>query len=240
MDEIKHISKRLQLIASFIPEGAYFADIGSDHAYLPTYFCLHDEQARAIAGEVNEGPFNRAKAVVESYRLTDVIDVRLGNGLNVLHNEQIDCVIIAGMGGSLMTSILEDGKHKLKNVNRLILQPNIDEYSVRKWLLENNYKLIKEHIICENTHFYEILVAVLDDNEENVYDKAKIEKQLLFGPFLLNEKSTPFIKKWESQYKKINWTINEMNKAREPNINKINSFKRQLTWIKEVLKQNGN
>lgn len=235
MNEIKNISNRLQLIASQIPKGSYFADIGSDHAYLPTYICLNDQNASAIAGEVNDGPFNRAKEVVENYNLTSRITVKLGDGLDVIANEQVDTIVIAGMGGSLIKSILEHGKDHLKNVTHLILQPNIDEYTVRKWLLHNGYQLSKEILIHENGHYYEVLVAVASNIPEQIYVKEYLEKQLLFGPFLLQEKSELFIRKWKIQSNKLKWTINQINKAKQPDLQKINEFTKQLKWIKEVI-----
>src|SRR5690625_254647 len=99
-----NLSKRLTTIATFLPSGAYFADIGSDHAYLPCYVCIHDKEARAIAGEVNEGPYNSACETVKAYELNNQIEVRLGDGLHVIDNEQIKQVVIAGMGGSLIRS----------------------------------------------------------------------------------------------------------------------------------------
>lgn len=234
MKENINISKRLQLIASFIPKGAYFADIGSDHAYLPIYVCLNDEQAKAIAGEVNKGPFTQAKKIVETYNLLDKIDVCCGDGLEVIKDEPVTCVIIAGMGGSLIKSILERGKKHLKSVERLILQPNIDERGVRKWLLANHYQLTSEKIIYENKHFYEILVAQ-KNKTSTVYQKEIMEKQLLFGPFLMKEKNDIFKQKWKRNYEKLAQLIIQMEQAKNKNEQKINDFKRQMRWIKEVI-----
>lgn len=239
MSNLTNLSKRLQLIASFVPKGAYFADIGSDHAYLPSYVCLNDKEAKAIAGEVNVGPFNRATQVVKENDLSNVIHVKLGDGLDVIKNEPINCVIIAGMGGSLITSILERGKQFLQHVNRLILQPNIDERSVRVWLLENNYHLITEEIVYENGHYYEILVAEKNENGSLIYDQEKIQKQLLFGPYLLEQKSDLFLQKWQELYNKTKRTINNMKKAKQLNEEKIAQFEKELKWIEEVLELNG-
>lgn len=238
MNQVIKLSERLRLIASFIPKGAYFADIGTDHAYLPCYICLNDEKARAIAGEVNSGPFERANEVVQSFNLSHVIQVKLGDGLDVIIDEPVNCITISGMGGTLITSILERGKRYLTEVEHLILQPNIDERSVRIWLLENGYYLTNEKIIFENGHFYEILVAQ-KNSKLNVYNEHNCDKQLLFGPILLKEKSEIFLQKWESIYNKTKRMITDMKKAKIRDEEKIEQFKRELAWMEEVLNENG-
>src|SRR5690625_2222499 len=143
------ISRRLQSIAEFLPKGSYFADIGTDHAYLPCYVCLKDPKARAIAGEVRQGPYERALHTVKTYRLSNRVDVRLGDGLRIL-NEKVDPIrqlVIAGMGGSLMKEILNDGIDLLDTVQRIILQPNIGEEIVRQWLYQHNFAIVQELII---------------------------------------------------------------------------------------------
>src|SRR5699024_12634341 len=116
---IKHplqLSKRLEACASFIQNSRYFADIGSDHADLPAYVCMNNPCLRAIAGEVNQGPLERAEATVQAHQLTNKIDVRLGNGLEVItKHDNIDTITITGMGGTLIKDILTIGKEKLTN-----------------------------------------------------------------------------------------------------------------------------
>src|SRR5690625_4876558 len=152
-----NISTRLEAIAAFLTKGNYFADIGTDHAYLPCYVCLQDHQARAIAGEKNRGPFEQAKKTLQAYQLVDRINVRLGDGLEVINNSPVSELIIAGMGGLLMVDILNNGKEYLSSIDRLILQPNIGEDHVRRWLINNYYVLTKETIMKEKDQIYEIL-----------------------------------------------------------------------------------
>src|SRR5690625_3177737 len=129
------LSERLYRIAKLLRPGTIFADIGSDHAYLPCYVCLQDDKTIANAGEVAEGPYNRARQTVEQYELTDRVDVRLGNGLEVIQKNDLVCeVVIAGMGGSLISTILSEGNDKLLQIDRLILQPNNNERRVRETL----------------------------------------------------------------------------------------------------------
>lgn len=234
MTDTINLSKRLKTIASFLPQATLFADIGSDHAYLPCYVCLQDKNAKAIAGEINEGPYKSAHETVTAYNLEDRIQVRLGDGLEVLEETSVKEVVIAGMGGSLIVKILNDGRQHLKQVERIIAQPNIGEKNVRKWFLENNYTVIEEIIIEENEHLYEIIVAE-QGVKDNIYSKQILEKQLFFGPLLLSEKSPVFIKKWTLQKSKWQQVISQVKQASVQNKEKIKQFEQELRWIEEVL-----
>src|SRR5699024_4192028 len=188
MENIR-ISLRLKEISKHIPKASFFADIESDHAYLPSYVCLNDEKDIAIAGEVNKGPYNKAKEVVNSFQLNNRIDVRLGDGLSILETDEPDTLVIAGMGGKLIEQLLDKALNKTLKINKLILQPNVDAELLRKWLIKYNYNLVSEKVIEENTHLYEILVAE-KSNKLTVYSESiDFEKQIYFGPLLIKERS---------------------------------------------------
>lgn len=228
------LSQRLVNVASYLPEGATFADIGSDHAYLPCYVCLKDQTAAAIAGEVNQGPFETAKKNVRKNGLEYRVEVRLGNGLEVLkHANEVKQIVIAGMGGALIAQILEEGKGKLTGVTRIIAQPNIDARQVREWLHQHGFQLSDEQIIDEKGHIYEILVA--DRQVESPYTDERFNKQLLFGPYLMKNKTEAFYQKWTLEKQKLMSVIHQMKQANELNVKKIEQFTNELKWIEEEL-----
>ncbi|RYG74718.1 SAM-dependent methyltransferase [Lentibacillus lipolyticus] len=232
MDQIINLSKRLKKTASYLPPGTRFADIGSDHAYLPSYICLSDTTAKAIVGEVNEGPFQRALETIYYYSLSDRVDVRMGNGLKILRPGEVDAVVTAGMGGSLISAILEDGCGQLTGRERIIAQPNTDEHDVRKWFLSHGYIIADETMIEENGYIYEIIVG---DKETKTGTERLTEKQLLFGPRLLEQKPDLFYRKWEQKRKKRCRIIEQMKQAKVPDTAKIARFEEELLWIKEEL-----
>lgn len=228
------LSKRLHTIANFLSEGTFFIDVGSDHGYLPCYVCQKDPNAKAIASEVREGPFLRTKETVHQYNLTDRIDVRLGDGLSVLTDQDnISEIVIAGMGGTLITEILQVGKDKLIHIDKIIAQPNNHAERVRKFFLENGFHLVDEVILEENDHIYEILVAKKNGSSSYREDET-IEKQLYFGPILMKEKSIPFQKKWQFEKEKYEKILKQIE-HKQGNEDKIRSFKQKLRWIEEVL-----
>ncbi|SIS36846.1 tRNA (adenine(22)-N(1))-methyltransferase [Salimicrobium flavidum] len=228
------LSERLSLISRYLPEETVFADIGSDHAYLPVSFCLEHPKTRAIAGEVNQGPFNSAQKVIEQYGMEERVTVRLGDGLEVLQKDEVSEVVIAGMGGPLIASILENGKEKLSGVHRLLLQPNVHSVVVRGWLEENGFFLVEEEIIEENGHIYEVLIA---DRyaEETLYSDENKETELWLGPLLMKRKNSSFIKKWERQLDNNRRIQRQLEQSSTPQMRKKQEIEKEIDILKEVL-----
>lgn len=210
------LSARLQHIADRLPAGCRMADIGSDHALLPVYAVQNGMALSAIAGEVNEGPLEAAKRQVAEAGETGRISVRKGDGLAVIAPDEVDCITIAGMGGALIATILSQGKEKLAGVTRLVLQPNVGEDLVRRWLVENGWYLTDEAILEEDGKIYEILTAehAEDANELNkaLYRDRLIpgcsvplteELQLLMGPRLTMTPGEVWEAKWRSEIAKL-------------------------------------
>lgn len=229
-----HLSNRLFTVASYIPEHSRFADIGSDHAYLPCYVCLLDAKAQAIAGELNEGPFQSARQEVARRDLGDQIKVRKGNGLDIIHPGEVSTLVIAGMGGSLIRDILQQGIEKLYGVERIITQPNVDAKSIRRWFLEHGYQLADEALIEEDGHYYEVLVGDIG-HPYQPYSK-EIEKELLLGPYLLRKKTEAFINKWIYEWEKREKIIMQIRQATHPDEIRITQFSKEIEWIKEAVK----
>lgn len=241
MNQHISLSNRLKIVADYLPEGANFADIGSDHAYLPAYVCQRDQTARAIAGEVNQGPLDSAKKTIQFHQLEEQIDARLGNGLAILKEYEVKQIVIAGMGGALITSILENKTTVAKSAERIIAQPNVDAREVRKWFDHNGFILIAEEIVDEQGHIYEILVADRNVNVSSPYsdDEQKKRKQLLLGPYLIKEKNAAFIKKWTQEKTNLERIISQMQQAKQIKHEKISDFQIELHWIKEELYHEG-
>lgn len=228
------LSKRLNEVAKFVTLGARLADIGSDHAYLPCVLVKKGIVSFAIAGEVALGPFQRARQEVLSRGLKEQIEVRLGNGLEVLEKEdRIDTLTLCGMGGILIQHILAEGKEKgkLSGSEKLILQPNVDEEWLRNYLQNNGYRITAESIIEEKGKWYEIISA-----EAASIPTAYSRKQLRYGPFLLNEKTKPFIEKWEQKRKKLLTIKEQLKESNQNHTEKIERISYQIQEIEEWMK----
>jgi tRNA (adenine22-N1)-methyltransferase len=230
------LSKRLERVALNIPDGSILADIGSDHAYLPCFAVIKGLAVSAIAGEVAEGPYLSAKNQVVQTGLEQCIAVRKGDGLDVLKRDEATCVTIAGMGGTLIASILDRGKDKLGSVKRLVLQPNVGSHNVRKWLIENDWQLISEEILDEDDKIYEILIA--EKGQPLVPYSSDRDSDIFLGPFLKKEKNPIFIKKWtmeiahwENILKQLETTASNSDISQ-----KRSELLKQIKMVEEALK----
>ncbi|HEU7351319.1 TPA: tRNA (adenine-N(1))-methyltransferase [Streptococcus pneumoniae] len=220
------ISKRLELVASFMPQGAILLDVGSDHAYLPIELVERGQIKSAIAGEVVEGPYQSAVKNVEAHGLKEKIQVRLANGLAAFEEaDQVSVITIAGMGGRLIARILEEGLGKLANVERLILQPNNREDDLRIWLQDHGFQIVAESILEEAGKFYEFLVVEVGEMELSARDTR-------FGPFLSREISPVFVQKWQKEAEKLEFALGQIP---EKNLEERQVLVDKIQAIKEVL-----
>ena len=229
----QQLSHRLTRVAHHVPKDAVVADIGSDHAYLPCYLVLNGVVSKAVAGEVVKGPFESAKKQVRQEGLTAQIAVRLASGLDaILPEDGITAVAIAGMGGPLICSILEQGKERLDGVERLILQPNVHAKSIRDWAAANSWDIVDEEILKENDKIYEILVL-----EKSQTPVSWTPQQLLMGPELLKGKTAIFQEKWmreSTQWKKIVASMESTAQTSEI-IEKKQELIEKIQLVEEVL-----
>lgn len=231
------ISKRLETIARYCPQGARVADIGSDHALLASYLLLSGIASHVIAGEVNEGPYQAALKQIHTLQLQDRASVRKGDGLAVLTPGEVDVVCIAGMGGQLIASILEAGVDKLDGVKRLILQPNVGEEIVRRWFLERGWELIAETILEEDGIVYEILVAERGNVELPYENKDRTKVELLrIGPFLWEQKQPALVQKWLHEREKWAKVLVQLSRSEKPEAAaRIKEITAEVEWIDEVI-----
>lgn len=225
------LSKRLQTIANFVDPGNSVADIGTDHALLSCYLIQEGIAPQVVAADVNEGPLKGAEMQVKGYLLQDKISLRLGNGLKVLKPGEIDTVVVAGMGGSTIKTILEDSPKVVKNLKQLILQPNIAGELIRRWACENNFKIVDEELINEDGYYYEIIVL-----EPGVME---LKDDILFflGPKLVEKKHNllvPYLESIKESEQEILKQLAKSNseKAKE----KVAKIKNKWERIEKVIK----
>jgi tRNA (adenine22-N1)-methyltransferase len=248
LPKMLRLSKRLEMIAQEVPEGSRLADIGSDHALLPAFLAERGRIVKAVAGEVNAGPFEAAAKQVRGMLLESIVDVRLGDGLEVIAPNEVDVITIAGMGGALISSILEAGKQKLAGVSKLILQPNVGEYNVRVWLAEHDWVLTGELILEEDLKIYEILSAVpsADTHLTNpqLYESRTLpggiavsgEEQLKFGPYLVQRPAQAWFAKWRHELDKLEKISGRLSRSvTEQSRSKQREIEAEITRIREVI-----
>lgn len=221
------LSKRLQTIADFVKKGAVVADIGTDHAHIPIYLIKNNIISKAYACDINAGPLEKAKENINYYGVKN-IELRLSNGLEKLKTDEADTFIIAGMGGELITDILERGRRFFESKRKFILSPHTKIDEVRKYLLSNGFEITKEDMCIDEGKFYTVMEAKYTENKE-MYSEA----EFLYGKYLIENKHPVllrFLKKEEAKYISIlsNIGLNEERKT---------ELRHRLDIIKETINE---
>lgn len=245
------LSDRLAALAEWVPAGARFADIGTDHALLPVFLAATGKVASAVAGDVHRGPVETARRQVSAAGLADVVSVRQGDGLTVLEPGEADTVCIAGMGGSLIVRLLDAAGSRLDSVGTLILSPHVAEDQVRRWLVQHAYVLEGERLVEEDGETYTLLKAVRKDEAEaakrnaELYDERllgpgcpEIPQALIYdmGPLLLRGSDEAFRRKWEAELAKREAIIGRLRlSTAEEAAAKARDWEETNRKIKEVL-----
>jgi tRNA (adenine22-N1)-methyltransferase len=177
------LRERLAMLASFVPQGARIADIGTDHAYLPIELVSKRIVDFSVAGEVNPGPYQSANESIARLGLQDRISLRFGDGLAVVEPGEVDTVVIAGMGGNTIIEILTKRQEVTCRLKRLILQPMVAAPQVRRWLVKHAWEIVDEGLCREDGKLYEIIVAERGSSREM--------EQILYdiGPVLWQKQS---------------------------------------------------
>jgi tRNA (adenine22-N1)-methyltransferase len=151
------LTPRLQAVADFVEKGSAIADVGSDHGYLSVYLKENDMADKVIASDINQGPVNNAISTVRHCGFSSEIDVRLGGGLTPYLIDEVNSCAIAGMGGILIRDILIESKELVDTLDYMILQPQIAQDELRRWLINNGFKIEDEKVAIEGSKIYEII-----------------------------------------------------------------------------------
>jgi tRNA (adenine22-N1)-methyltransferase len=196
------------------------ADIGTDHAMLPILAVKQGNVMKAQAIDNKEGPFVIAMSNVYRYKLKNKIKVVLADGISKI-DDDTDVVVIAGMGGELITNILT--KDNTKDVKRFILQPNNNAHLIRESLMDIGYYIFDEIVLEDQGKIYDILVIEKGDS-------TLTEKQVMFGPLNLEYKPHFFIKRLEKELNKLSKVLPNISNVveKEKALNRINLIKEVL------------
>ncbi len=214
-------NQRLNKILNLINIHDCVADIGTDHGYL-LIGCMEKGLKFCQGVENKLGPYLVAEANLNNYIQEGRIKLSLSDGLKDL-DDLIDTVVIAGMGGELISRIIDESINKAKTLKRLILEPNVRNYELRKYLNLNGFTILNEEIISDNYKYYEIIETRFTNSIPSL-----TENELLFGPILMKKRDPIFINKWQTKLKEYENIKNTSTK----NLPKIDEM---IERIKEVI-----
>lgn len=150
------LQPRLHMLARLVPEGCRLTDVGTDHGYLPVALLQQGRITAAIASDIGAEPLEHARRTAMQYGV-DGMDFRLCAGLSGVAPEETDVIVIAGMGGETIISILQDAPWTADGQHRLLLQPMTKAAALRRWLADNGYTFTDEHLVEDKGRIYPIL-----------------------------------------------------------------------------------
>ena len=171
------INKRLATRSAFINLDDKVIDIGCDHNMLAIYNYL-ERKIIIIGSDINKEPLKIAQNNINKYDLSNILSLRLGNGLDTV-TDDINTVVISGMGCQTIIDILKD-LHKYPNITKLIISPNNDFPILREKLNKMGLKIIKEVIVNENNKYYPVIE----------YQKGEEDIDYLFGKLDIKDINT--------------------------------------------------
>ena len=151
---LPRLDSRLSTALKYLRQGKRFADIGTDHAYLPIYSVAGGISSFAVASDINKGPTERARLHVSSYSLSDKIEVIQTDGLHSIEKFAPDDIAIFGMGGELIAKIIDEAEWVRSPEIRLILQPMTCSDVLRRYLAGNGFEIISETLSSDTGKLY--------------------------------------------------------------------------------------
>ena len=206
------LSKRLEAIANMVDQDDIVLDIGTDHGYLPIYLVSNQIIKLAIASDIKDSPLKMASKNVEKANLKEKIKLVLSDGLENI-TSYFNTIVIAGVGPRTIINILTKGEAKIKG-KTLILQSNVSSNIVREWLTNNNFKIIDEALVYEDSNYYEIIKAV---NGKQLLTNS----DLYLGPVIKKLKNETVIDYFNQMHDKYSRLIKKIPKKEVSKIKKL-------------------
>lgn len=167
-----NLDNRLFLCAKNVRPGKFVADVGTDHAYLPIWLVLNNLIPYALATDVREGPLLNAKKNIVKFNVENKVNTRLSDGLDSINHDEVDDIVIAGMGGELIIKIISRAGWLKDNCKHLILQPMSAEPELREFLAREGFKINLEQAVVSSGKVYTVMSAVFDapfSNFDRIY-----------------------------------------------------------------------
>ncbi len=187
------INARLKKIGDLVEANSFCLDVGCDHALLDIYLIHRDKNIKTIASDIARGPLDQAKKNIKREHLEDVIETRLGPGLST-YTQEVNTIIISGMGGRNIIGICKDNLNILKKINTLIISPNNYQEDVKKYLCKHGFYISNEEFVKDKKFIYQIIIL---KGGKKKYTK----KEYFFGPIFLEKKGPLFREYFDRELK---------------------------------------
>lgn len=206
------MNRRLQKIYDLIPKtGMGIIDVGTDHGHIPIQLALNQYPGRIFASDIVPGPLNSAMNLAKQNHVEENIRFLLCDGLTSCPNDQVDTILIAGMGGDTICRILDQADWLINGIYRLILQPMTHAEVLRYWLIHNEFRIEKEALIKDGSHLYQIMQA------SSGLSRSLTDCEYLIGRFSALHEGESVVLLIEQQIERLEKKISGMRSSSEQN-----------------------
>ena len=222
------MNKRLLTIMSLIENGKGIIDVGTDHGYIPIALAQQGYCGKIFASDINRGPLDSAIKNAKESKMEDKIQFLLCDGLALCPYEEIDTIVIAGMGGDMICKILDYAEWTMDPAYKLILQPMTKQEILRYWLSNNGFETEREELAVEGDQIYQILSVRFGG--ETKYSDA----ELYVGKKTLNKDRETYvhlIKRTEKRFIKV---IADMESSERTLTSQRKFYENILSELKEM------
>lgn len=226
------LSKRLLACCDFVNPGDRVADVGCDHGYLSIHLLKNNIATSVIASDINRGPLESAVRNAEKYGVAENIRFYLSDGVTLIPRE-FDCMIVAGMGGDTMISILEAAPWLQNKSYRLILQCQSKTPTLRQYLSDNGWVIHNEKAVRDGRFIYTVMEALWRPNAPRL-----TVGQAHFSPALLEHPGEVTAE----YYQRLLFSMRRAIKGRGDNadpamveaLRELEPLEQEFTWLKEA------
>ncbi len=208
--------KRLSFILERINKDERVLDVGTDHALLPIMLVKQGITNNVVASDVNQEPLNIAIENINNESLEDLIETRLMNGIEGIKENEFDSIVIAGMGGLTISSIIKEKEFN----GRYIIHSTTNLEELRLALQDIGYMINDEWVVFERKVHNVIIEAIPGDMNLS-------EKEIFMGPKLIDKNDDEVINYYQHLFDVFERN-SKLSKNEELKINERN-------WLKEKL-----
>lgn len=158
MVEEYYLTKRIQQIVTTCPKTKEVYEIGCDHGYITMSLLLSEKTKNVIATDISMQAINKAIINCQKKRLLPFISFRQGDGFKPYTKyDKATLAVISGLGGKEIINMLENIPSK---ITELVISPMTDDYAIREWLINNNFKIEKDFMFEDSNYFYTVIYAI--------------------------------------------------------------------------------
>lgn len=224
------ISKRLLCCASMVQPGSRVADIGTDHGYLGIYLLQSGAARHVIACDLRKDPLENARRNAKLFGVDGEMELRLSDGLEKILPDEVDTVVMAGMGGDLIQKILSQCPWRKREGLQFILQPQSAGNVLRRWLCEDGFEIRREEPV-QDGHF---LYTVMDIRQG---EPAPLTPGTEYASPALLASGSPLVGNYLARVENaLQETVRGLTNAEKQRPERLSYFRQALLEIQEMRK----